>query len=286
VSRAELTMPWLPPGEIVRIDGRGEFFVRHHRHPDPAAPVVVLMHGWTATADLQFFTAYEALAARCSFIALDHQGHGRGLRTPEHFSLEAVADDTVAVAQALGVTRAVVVGYSMGGPLTLLIARRHPEFVRGVVLQATALEWSATWRERVRWKLLPLMGAALRSWWYRHAIRRATRRLLPGDHAVAPYLTWFEGEMTRGDSFAIVEAGRTLGTFDARSWAPALGVPAASLITTADRLVKPRKQRALAKAVDATTRDLAADHFSTITHPDQFASLTVELVEVVLSVSS
>jgi hypothetical protein len=36
---------------------RGDVFYRYHRHPDSAMPVVLLLHGWTASADLQFFTA-------------------------------------------------------------------------------------------------------------------------------------------------------------------------------------------------------------------------------------
>ena len=80
----------------MRIEGRGELFVRLHRHPDPAAPTVLLLHGWTASSDLQFFTAYEALAERCTFVGIDHRGHGRGLRSPDAFTLEDAADDAAA----------------------------------------------------------------------------------------------------------------------------------------------------------------------------------------------
>ena len=73
----------MPEGRLVRVDGRGELFARLHRHPDPDAPVVLLLHGWTASIDLQFVTAYEALAARYTFVGIDHRGHGRGLRTPD-----------------------------------------------------------------------------------------------------------------------------------------------------------------------------------------------------------
>ncbi len=59
-SSSPLLMPWLPPGHTMVLEGRGEVFYRHHRHPDPAAPTVLLLHGWTASADLQFFTAYAA----------------------------------------------------------------------------------------------------------------------------------------------------------------------------------------------------------------------------------
>ncbi len=112
-------MPWMPPAEIVRVEGRGEFFVRRHVHPDPTVPTVVLLHGWTASADLQFFSAYRALAERVSFIGIDHRGHGRGPRTLTPFEFDDVADDHVAVARQLGIERAVLVGYSMGGPIAL-----------------------------------------------------------------------------------------------------------------------------------------------------------------------
>ena len=72
-----MVLPWLPPGRTMVLPGRGEMFYRHHQHPDPTAPTLLLLHGWTASADLQFFTAYEALAAEHSFIAIDHRGHGK-----------------------------------------------------------------------------------------------------------------------------------------------------------------------------------------------------------------
>ena len=85
--------PQLPEGSIVRLDGRGEVFVRRHIHPDRNAPTVLLLHGWTASVDAQFIAVYERLAETCSFVGLDHRGHGRGLRTFDRYELEDVADD-------------------------------------------------------------------------------------------------------------------------------------------------------------------------------------------------
>ena len=93
MSGETIRIPWLPEGRTVQVPGRGEAFARIHRHADPAAPTLLLLHGWTASGDLQFFTAYEALAERYSFVAVDHHGHGRGLRNSTPFSLEAAADD-------------------------------------------------------------------------------------------------------------------------------------------------------------------------------------------------
>ncbi len=260
------------------VPGRGEFFVRHHRHADPNAPTVLLLHGWTASADLQFLAAYEALSEVCSFVGVDHRGHGRGMRSTQPFQLEDVADDAAAVARALGYSSLIALGYSMGGPISLLLTRRHPDLVAGLVVQATALEWRATLRERLAWRLLPVMGAALRSWTTGHVIQRGVKVLVRDSSRLAPYRAWITAESQRNDPRAVIEAGKALSRYDARPWASSLGVPAAMLVSTKDRLVKPRKQRELAGALDATVVDVAMDHLGALELPDQFASATVELV--------
>ena len=118
---ARFDLPWMPPAEIVRVEGRGEFFVRRHQHPDPDAPTVMLLHGWTASADLQFFTAYRELAEH--YLVHRHRPPWPRPRaaTLDTFAFDDVADDHVAVARQLGIERAVLVGYSMGGPIALTI---------------------------------------------------------------------------------------------------------------------------------------------------------------------
>ncbi len=276
-------LPWLPPGFTAVLDGRGEVFYRHHRHADPAAPTLLLLHGWTASADLQFFSAYEALAARYSFIAIDHRGHGRGMRTMDAFTLDDAAVDAAALVRQLGVGPVVLVGYSMGGPLAMLIARDHPDVARALVVQATALEWSATLAERLRWKTVRTLSPVLRSWAYPRWVRALIRRLLGSDHPKAKYSMWLAGELHRNDAFAMVQAGQALSRYDARSWAPALGQPAASLITTEDRLVKPRKQRALAAALDAEVYELPGDHLAPLINSEVYAAVTVQMVTAVLA---
>ncbi len=282
---SEPVLPWLPPGFTRVVPGRGELFYRHHRHPDPSAPTVLLLHGWTASADLQFFTAYESLAEICSFVAIDHRGHGRGLRSSEPFRLEDVAEDAAALVTDLGVGPVITIGYSMGGPISLLIARDHPRLVRGMIVQATALEWNATILERVRWKTVRVVGPLLRSWAYPRWLRFGIRKLLGEGHPISRYAPWLSGEMHRNDAFSIVQAGQSLSHFDARPWAGSLGKPAASLITSADRLVKPRKQRALAKALGAEVIEIDADHLSTWVNPEEYAVATTKLVQFVAGAS-
>jgi 3-oxoadipate enol-lactonase len=278
-----MPLPWLPASSIVTVEGRGEFFVRHHRHPDPTAPTVMLLHGWTASSDLQFFTAYEAMAEHCSFVGIDHRGHGRGLRSPEPFTLEDAADDAAGVLRVLDITGVVAVGYSMGGPISMLLTQRHPDLVAGLVVQATALEWNGTLRERMQWRWLPLMGAVLRSRVAGRFMKRFLERMLADGHSLRQYVPWLRGESQRADIGSVLEAGKALGAYDATDWAPTLGVPAGMLVTTKDRLVRPRKQWALAAALRAEVREIPTDHLGPWEAPDQFASATMELLDVVTS---
>jgi ABC-type phosphate transport system permease subunit len=50
------------------------------------------------------------------------------------------------------------------------------------------------------------------------------------------------------------------------------------LVTTGDRLVKPRKQRQLAAALGASVVELPGDHLVSLAQPDAFAGATVELI--------
>ena len=279
---ATLVMPWLPPGQTMVLPGRGEVFYRYHRHANPAAPTLLLLHGWTASADLQFFTAYEALADHYSFVAIDHRGHGRGLRSPAKFDLVEVADDAALLVQSLGLAEVVTVGYSMGGPISLLLTQRHPQLVRALVVQATALEWRAKWYGRLEWKTVQVMGPGLRSGMFPRWMRWGIRRLLGPNHPLEQYVPWLACELSRNDTFSLVHAGQSLSRYDARVFASALGKPAASMVTTRDRLVKPRKQRALADALNAFVVEVPDDHLASWTSPDAFAKATVQLVQHVV----
>lgn len=201
----------------------------------------------------------------------------------EPFTLEDVADDAAAVVRELGLSSVIALGYSMGGPIALHFTRRHRELVDGVVVQATALEWSATFRERLSWRLLPVMGAAMRSRLQPFALRKGIDRLIDARSELAEHRAWLVAETLRNDPRAVVQAGRALSRYDARGWAGELDVPAAMLISTKDRLVKPRKQRQLASALGATVVEVAMDHLGALEMPNEFASATVQLVESVAS---
>ena len=272
--------PFVLPGKIVDLPGRGEMFVRHHQHSNPNAPTLLLLHGWTASCDSQFFAAYEELSQHFSIIGVDHRGHGRGLRPSVPVTLEDCADDAAAAAKELGATSVITVGYSMGGPISLLTAQRHPAFVSGMVLQATALEWSGTRKEKNRMRFIgPMAHIVGRP----RILRFFFNRTLPRGHENRRYVSWMIAENRRNDPRMTAQAGKAIATFDARGFAPMLNKPASFVFTLRDTVVLPHKQQALATAVNAQIIEIDGDHMAPIVMPREFAVATRQAVDLVVA---
>ena len=271
--------PPLPPGRVVSLPGRGDMFVRELDGPDDRPPLLFL-HGWTASADLNWYGAFSCFEGHRRVIAVDHRGHGRGMRSPDPFRLTDCADDAETLLDALAVDRAITVGYSMGGPISLLLARRHPERVAGLVLAATALRFNGTLSERLRWKGIALIELGVRAGWGDRLVAKLADDIARVDEAFAPHSSWLASEFTRAHPKALRQAGDELGRFDARSWAGKLGLPAAVVVTERDSLVPFARQRELAALLGAHIESLPrADHDLPITDVDGFASALSAAVE-------
>ena len=88
-----------------------------------------------------------AMGRRYRCIAIDNRGVGTSTNAPHPFSLEQMARDAVSVLDAEGVDTAHVMGASMGGAIAQILAVRHGERVRGLVLACTACRHHAWRRE-------------------------------------------------------------------------------------------------------------------------------------------
>jgi 3-oxoadipate enol-lactonase len=228
----------------------------------------LLLHGWTASADLNWGRCYDTLAERFRVISPDQRGHGRGIRGP--FSLEACADDAAALLTALGVGPVIVVGYSMGGPVATLLWERHPQLVAGMVLCSTAPYFAATRLERLALatigdcsgparRLPPRVMGAMR------ALVRVGRVRLGGlPQAVLDVVG-------RHDVVAICQAARALLAYQAEARLGSISIPSAVVMTTRDHLVPVSSQLRLAQAIPGCALfEVDGDHAVCTINPKRF----------------
>ncbi len=114
----------------------GQFFdsdgIRIHYTVEGQGEPVILIHGFAANADLNWRVPgiTEALARDYRVIALDARGHGLSGKPhdSDQYGIKMV-DDVVRLMDHLEIEKAHIVGYSMGGFITLKLLAMYPERV-------------------------------------------------------------------------------------------------------------------------------------------------------------
>jgi 3-oxoadipate enol-lactonase len=244
---APFPTPGMPDGRYVELPGRGTAFVREVAGPE-GAPTLVLLHGWTANSALNWFATYAPLGEHFRVLALDHRGHGHGIRSWKRFTLEDCADDAVALLDAVGVETAIPVGYSMGGPIAQLMWQRHRERVDGLVLCATAARFRDRGSDRALQGVVTGLTLAVRaapSWMH----KRVTERLVTNRYDTSPLGCWARDQSRLNDLRTMIEAGHAVGSYDARPWIGGIDVPTAVVMTSYDTTVPPARQKIMAGAI-------------------------------------
>ena len=280
--------PPLPSGRWITLPGRGELFIREAGVRRGHAPTLVLLHGWTATADLNFFPLYSALGANHHVVSFDLRGHGRGLRSPDGFRLSDCADDVAALAAALAVgseadpPRLVVVGYSMGGLVAQLVWQRHRGLVAGLVLCSTSRNFRGAAGDVAYFSGLAALAAALRL--APGPVReRAFARFLERRRESLGLGPWGQAELAGHDVLQVAEAGAAIGTFSSHHWIGQVDVPCAVVVTTADTKIPPHRQRKLAAAIPgAAVFEVEGDHHACPRQPERFLGPFLAAVDHVL----
>jgi 3-oxoadipate enol-lactonase len=89
-----------------------------------------------------------AMATRFRIISFDNRGAGRSDKPTEPFTLEQMADDALEVLDAAGIETAHVVGASMGGVISQIVAVKYPHRVRSLTLVCTACR-NHPWRQEL-----------------------------------------------------------------------------------------------------------------------------------------
>ena len=126
-----LAQPAAPPDQF--FDSAG---VRIRYVEQGSGTPIVLMHGYTGTADRHFLAngVFADLAKDYRAIAVDLRGHGKSGKPhdPKAYG-EEMARDVVRLLDHLRITRAHVAGYSLGAFIAARVATLHPERLISIV---------------------------------------------------------------------------------------------------------------------------------------------------------
>ncbi len=280
---AERTLPADLQHHFVTTDDGG----RIHAVERGDGPPVVLVHGITLGV-ATWAPQLRQLADRHRVIAIGQRGHGQSLAGEDGYSMERLADDLLAVLDALDVTGGLLVGHSMGGMVSQLLAVRHPDelarHVAGLVLVATSA------RPMTAGPAGPLVAAGLAGGAAR-GLGRAERRgqgLFPSDDLAlwATRATFgahpapADVELTRAMIAAMspTAVSGLLGpllAFDVHRQIHAIDLPTHVVVGTRDLLTPPRMARAIVDQIPGATLHILAGcgHMVMLERADELCDL-------------
>jgi pimeloyl-ACP methyl ester carboxylesterase len=258
----------------------------------------VLVHGMGGRWQ-HWLETIPALAERARVLALDLPGFGRSEPPADGTSLDGFADAAAELARAVGIERVVLVGHSMGGPIALRFAVRHPELAAAIVLVSGAVyQFSALLglrevvrfaRERPRETTAIAMELATAGLPAPAALRRlvvrtpALRRLFLSPYVLDPLA--LPGEVAAlivdgAGARGVFPTARAIGRSDPREGQDRVRCPILSLAAEHDRIAPLQDTGALASELP-TTRTVVLDgsgHMAMLERPQAFNAQLLRFV--------
>jgi 3-oxoadipate enol-lactonase len=276
-----------PLTRLVELPGRGVTRIWECAGPR-GAQTIILIHGVTFTAELNWARVIAPLARSFRVIAVDLRGHGDGISPGPRFRLEDCADDIAALADVLGTGPFIAVGYSMGGMVAQLVAHRHPAQVSGLVLCATARNVLGSPAEKLAALALPATAAAM---WWNPFLRPMSAEVL-GTALMGPMpdpvtARWAREQLRRTSLATAMSAVQAVCEFSSHSWIGQIAAPVAVVATTRDHIVPLRRQLKLAQAIPgASVHEIEADHAVCVTAPQVFTPVLLQACWSVVSAAT
>lgn len=261
--------PLRVPGRTVFVGDR-EFFLREAGPID--GPPLVLIHGLGNDSLENWYELIKRLQHRYRIVAVDIRNHGKSDKPRERFEISQMADEVAGMMDAVGIDRAAVAGFSMGGMISQELAHRHPHRVDRIVLMGTTAHHGGGLKV-IRWLGFVVGRAAERLTGKQLSLFTYRYMLLTG--AVGrSHARWFRETTLDRDADLYYQAAFAVINFDSREWVGRLDAPALVVISVKDQLVPASWQYDLAGRLrDAEVVELVdGRHEHPWTHADRIAS--------------
>ncbi len=118
-------------GSYASVNGLSIYYEIHG-----AGKPLILLHGGAGSIEM-FGEVLTQLSNGRQVIAVDLQAHGRTADIDRPLRYELMADDIAGLIRYLGLVRTDIMGYSLGGGVSLQTVIRHPDKVRKLVIVST-----------------------------------------------------------------------------------------------------------------------------------------------------
>jgi pimeloyl-ACP methyl ester esterase len=254
----------------------------HYEEMGSGRPLV-LLHGWAGSGRLWRFQ--EELADSFRLVIPDLRGHGLSIAPHEGFGLVELSSDIVTLFERLGLTDAILLGWSLGSQAALAAFPRLKERLSGLVLIGATARFTATDGYPHGLPSNEIRGIGLR-------LRRNYERTM-GEFFRSMFA---EGELTPGQEERIgreiLADGRLpapeaahaaldiLASTDIRDRLRSVDCPVLIIHGSADAVCPPGAARFLAKRLpDARLVEFAGvGHAPSLSRPDRFNALVSEFL--------
>ncbi|MBM7367375.1 alpha/beta fold hydrolase [Gordonia hydrophobica] len=235
-------------------------------------PAVLFIHGWSLSGEVWDRQLRVVAEAGYRTIAMDQRGHGGSDAPLTGYDIEDLTADAIGVLDSLGISCAVVVGWSLGGMVALRAACDHPDRITSTVLVASnGVAASRTDAFPFGVPADGPLGAILAA---EHHDRIQLRRKAVGDpfkQAPTPaVLDWLHRISLQTPSWAGMAAMRTLLCTDQTAILDRLSGPVTALVGAADPALSIRGARWLADRVDGRLVEFDCGHYPMLECADEF----------------
>ncbi len=231
--------------------------------------LLVLLHGAGGTAGL-WRPQLEHLEDRHSAVALDFPGHGRSSGVEGLGDIDAYAECLAVFARHVDLRPFVAVGRSLGGAVALMLALRHPELVRGLVLTGVAARFDVT-ADALEGLRAVVAG--------RRPQQFSTDAFSPATGTEVMRQVWTEQVKT--DPRVTYQDLLACRAFEVGARLADIAVPALVVAGADDRLVPPAASEALARGIPGAEFAVlaGAGHVVPVERPEEFNRLVDDFVE-------
>jgi pimeloyl-ACP methyl ester carboxylesterase len=241
-----------------------------------SGPGLVLLHGTGSTGLGSWGTVIEQLAAEHTVVLPDLPGSGSSPLPETPLDMDTVADQIVATTRAAGLEDFTVAGASLGAPIAIKVAARHPEHVRGLATVVGYAHLRTTLRLNLEvWAALSARGDdALGEFLAGLSFSEEYLAALPPG-AVQQIVGQFAKAPTPGTAAQIAF---TLG-IDVRADLQAVRVPTLAVVATGDRFVAPEHSTEIVDGIaGARLVRVTGGHASIFEDPTQTADALLEFL--------